>query len=109
MIIRGVKCDMCTWTYKHDMTLDELKEWVGVSCPQCGKCVIITQDEYDIAVKLARWQDRLLKIAKFLHLKPRGGVRIDIGPLRWNEKPTIEKFEITDDDLRKGWYKEKDQ
>ena len=105
MIIRGVKCDMCTWTYKHDMSLNELKEWVGVSCPQCGKCIIVTQDEYDLAVKLARWQDRLLKIAKFLHLKPSGGVRIDTEPLRWNEKPNIKK--LTDDDLRKyGWYKE---
>ena len=105
MNIPRIKCDVCTWTYEHDTSLDELKEWVGVSCPQCGKCVLVTQEEYDFAVVLSKWQDRLLKIANFLHLKPSGRVRIDTESLRWNEKPNIKK--LSDDDLRKyGWYKE---
>ena len=39
----GVKCDMCDW--KKLVQWEEIPKWHGVKCPECGKCVIIDDND----------------------------------------------------------------
>lgn len=106
MRLRGVKCDNpnCGWIDERDMSLGELKQWVGKRCPECGKSVIVTQEEYNLAATLYKWERRHTKIMKFFHLKPKKVLRINTEPLRWGEKPEGELFEATDEELKEqGW------
>ena len=102
MRISGVKCDNpnCGWIDEHGISLDELKQWVGKRCPECGKSIIVTQEEYNLAASLYKWERRLSKIMKFFHLKPKGILRVKTEPLRWGEKAEGELFKATDDDLK---------
>lgn len=106
MRVRGLKCDNpnCGWIDKRDISLEELKQWVGKRCPECGKSVIVTQEEYNLAATLYKWERRLAKIAKFFHLKPKAILRINTEPTRWGEKAEGELKKVTDEDLKEhGW------
>ncbi len=85
MNVKGVKCDEDGCGWRKDGV--DIKEWLKVPCPKCGKGEIITEEE----MRLLEVFRGLEMIGKALFPGPTANVELDIGPMRKGEAPKILK------------------